>query len=63
MSKIFFDSIPVLRIEDETPFINAVKDIQRSFSQVKAKQIDDMIFKAYGLDEKDIQTIGYIEIT
>ena len=63
LSKIFFDSIAVLRIEDEAPFIEAVKDIQRCFSSSKAKQLDDMIFKAYGLDEKDIKTIGYIEIT
>ena len=63
LSKIFFDSIAVLRIEDEAPFIEAVKDIQRCFSSSKAKQIDDLIFKAYGLDEKDIKTIGYIEIT
>ena len=63
LSKIFFDNIPVLRIEDETPFIQVVKDIQRCFSQEKAKQIDEMIFRAYNLDEKDIQAIGYIEIT
>ena len=63
LSKIFFDNIPVLKIEDESPYIRAVKDIQSEFSHTKALMIDKMLFDAYGLSDEDIDAIGYVEIT
>ena len=64
MSKIFFDSIPVLKIDEaqEQQFEEAVRDIQRSYAKEKAQKIDMLLFDAYHLDENDISEIGYIEI-
>ena len=65
LSKIFFDSIPVLRIHasQDCIFEQAVHDIQDSFTLEKAQHIDALIYQVYGLDEKDINEIGYIEIS
>ena len=64
LSKIFFDSIPVLKIDEaqEQQFEEAVRDIQRSYTKEKAQKIDMLLFDAYHLDENDISEIGYIEI-
>jgi len=65
LSKIFFDLIPAIKVSEDTEkkFEEAVKDIQKSYTREKAIAIDKMIFDLYHLDEKLIQTIGYIEIT
>ena len=64
LSKIFFDKIPVLKItsEEEQLFIDAIDDIQKSYTGQKAKVIDTMLFDLYGLSTEERQTIGFIEI-
>lgn len=64
LSKIFFDKIPVLKItsEEEQLFIDAIDDIQKSYTCQKAKVIDTMLFDLYGLSTEERQTIGFIEI-
>lgn len=64
LSKIFFDSIPVLKVNDEQEqtFRAALKDIQCHYSEEKAIAIDKMIFDAYHLDDDDVRVIGYIKI-
>lgn len=65
LSKIFFDSIPVLKvsIEQERVFEAAVLDIQSNYTETKARALDRLIFDAYHLNEEDMATIGYVEIT
>ncbi len=65
LSKIFFDNIPVLKVskEQERIFKAAILDIQSNYTETKARAIDRLVFEAYHLGEKDIETIGYIEIT
>ena len=65
MSKIFFDSIPVLKVsnEQERVFEAAVLDIQSNYTETKARELDRLIFDAYHLNEVDKATIGYVEIT
>ena len=65
LSKIFFDSIPVLKIskEQERIFEAAVLDIQSYYTEAKARALDSLVFDAYHLDKEDMATIGYIEIT
>lgn len=64
LSKIFFDKIPVLKIspEEEQRFIDAVDDIQKSYTSQKAKVIDTMLFDLYNLSSDEGKTIGFIEI-
>ena len=65
LSKIFFDNIPVLKVskEQERIFKAAILDIQSNYTETKARALDRLVFEAYHLGEKDIETIGYIEIT
>ena len=63
MSKIFFDKIPVLEIDDNTEaeFRKLVLDIQQEYSDEKAKAIDQRIFDIYGLTQHEKNLIGYID--
>ena len=63
LSKIFFDKIPVLEIDDATDeeFRTLVLDIQKEYSDEKAKAIDQRIFDLYGLTQEERDAIGYID--
>ena len=63
MSKIFFDKIPVLEVDDATDaeFRELVLDIQKDYSDEKAKAIDQRIFDLYGLTQEERDAIGYID--
>ncbi|MBO4821572.1 MAG: Eco57I restriction-modification methylase domain-containing protein [Prevotella sp.] len=63
MSKIFFDKIPVLEVDDDTDaeFRELVLDIQNEYSDEKAKAIDQRIFDLYGLTQEEREAIGYID--
>ena len=50
LSKIFFDKIPVLEVQNE---------INEKF---KAISIDEMLFDLYGLSDSEREAIGFIEI-
>ena len=64
MSKVFFDKISVLQVDDETNerFIALVEDIQAAYTTQKAKAIDALLFELYGLSEEDKEVIGFVEI-
>lgn len=61
--KIFFDKIPVLEVDDATDaeFRKLVLDIQKDYSDEKAKAIDQKIFDLYGLTQEERDIIGYID--
>lgn len=63
LSKIFFDKIPVKEVSDEVDaeFRELVLDIQREYSDDKAKAIDQKIFDLYGLTPEEREAIGYID--
>ena len=63
LSKIFFDKIPVLEVDDATDaeFRELVLDIQKEYSDDKAKEIDRRIFDLYGLSQEERDKIGYID--
>ena len=64
LSKVFFDKIPVLKVDDETneQFVELVGDIQAAYTTQKAKALDALLFKLYGLSEGDKANIGFVEI-
>ena len=64
LSKVFFDKISVLQVDDETNerFIALVEDIQAAYTTQKAKAIDALLFELYGLSEEDKEVIGFVEI-
>lgn len=64
LSKIFFDKIPVIQVDEKTEkiFEKAVTDIQSEYTEEKARKIDSMIFDLYNLTEQERCVIGYIEI-
>ena len=69
LSKIFFDKIPVKKIDAniEKIFRKLVLQIQTSKRQNKdskqfEQQIDELIFDIYELIDEERQTIGFIEI-
>ena len=63
LSKIFFDKIPVLKVSDaiDAEFRSLVLDIQKEYSDEKAKVIDQRIFDLYGLTQEEREAIGYID--
>lgn len=63
LRKIFFDKIPVLEVDDATDeeFRTLVLDIQKEYSDEKAKVIDQRIFDLYGLTQEERDAIGYID--
>lgn len=64
LSKIFFDKIPVIKVDKETDskFKALVDEIQREYTREKAINIDNIIFDMYGLNEEEKRTIGFVEI-
>ncbi len=70
LRKIFFDKIPVVKIEDQVNimFDGLVAQIQQRKENNKEtesleREIDNQIFSIYNLDLKERQAIGFIEIT
>lgn len=63
LRKIFFDKIPVIEVDDATDaeFRELVLDIQKEYSDEKAKAIDQKIFDLYGLTQEERDMIGYID--
>lgn len=63
LSKIFFEKIPVLDVDDATDddFRDIVLDIQKEYSEEKAKMIDTKIFDLYDLSPEEREMIGYID--
>lgn len=63
MLKMYFDKIPVLEVDDATDaeFRELVLDIQKEYSDEKAKAIDQKIFDLYGLTQEERDMIGYID--
>lgn len=63
LSKIYFEKIPVLEVDDATDveFRTLVLDIQKEYSDEKAKTIDQRIFDLYGLTQEECDAIGYID--
>lgn len=63
LSKIFFDKIPVLEVDDATDaeFRELVIDIQNEYSDEKAKVIDQKIFDLYGLNQEERDAVGFID--
>ena len=61
--KIFVEKIPVLEVDDATDaeFHSLVLDIQKEYSDKKAKAIDQRIFDLYGLTQEERDAIGYID--
>ena len=55
LSKVFFDKIPVLAVDDETnaKFAALVEDIQQAYSEEKAAKIDQLLFDLYNLSEEE----------
>ena len=64
LSKIFFDKIPVIQVDEKTEikFKTAVLDIQSEYTESKAREIDSMIFDLYNLTAEERDAIGYITI-
>lgn len=63
LKKIYMNTIPVLEVSDatDTEFHNLVTDIQKEYSDDKAKAIDERIFDLYGLTQEERDLIGYID--
>ena len=55
LSKIFFDKIPVVEIDEATEqkFRLLVNDIQKEYTKSKAIEIDSMIFDLYHLSKEE----------
>ena len=64
MSKIFFDKIPVIKVDDttESRFCSLIKDIQEDYSKEKAISLDQRLFDLYNLTDEERSTIGFVEI-
>ena len=63
LGKSYFEKIPVLEVNDATneEFRTLVLDIQKEYSDEKAKAIDQRIFDLYGLTQEERDAIGYID--
>ena len=64
LRKIFFDKIPVLKVDDSTNklFEELLLDIQIEYTRAKAIHIDNIIFDMYNLTIEERNTIGFVEI-
>jgi len=69
LSKIFFDKIPVVKVDNEINKKFEIKIIeiqalkkQKNRTKDKEIDIDNMIFDLYQLSEKERKMIGFIEI-
>lgn len=63
LQKIFMEKIPVREVDDSTDalFRKLILDIQKEYSDEKAKAIDQKIFDLYGLTQEERDMIGYID--
>ena len=63
LRKIFVEKIPILEVNDTTDavFHDLIIDIQKEYSDEKAKAIDQRIFDLYGLTQEERDAIGYID--
>ena len=63
LGKTYFEKVPVLEVDDATDakFRELVLDIQKEYSEEKAKAIDQRIFDLYGLTQEERDAIGYID--
>ena len=64
MSKIFFDKLPVLKVNKEVDdyFKDVVEDIQKEYTREKAIAVDKILFDLYNLSDNERDIIGFIEI-
>lgn len=64
LSKIFFETIPVVPIntEIENIYLKAVKDIQDNYTNAKAMLLDKLIFDLYKLNPQEQRAVGFGEI-
>lgn len=63
LSKVYFERMPILEVDDaiDAEFRELVLDIQKEYSDDKAKEIDRRIFDLYGLSKEERDIIGYID--
>lgn len=63
LQKVHFDKIPVLEVDDaiDAEFRTLVLEIQKEYTDEKAKAIDQRIFDIYGLTQEERDTIGFID--
>ena len=63
LGKTYFEKVPVLEVDDATDakFRELVLDIQKEYSEEKAKAIDQRIFDLYNLSKDERENIGYID--
>ena len=63
LAKIYFERIPVLEVDNSTDneFYSLVQDIQKEYTEEKAKYIDQRIFDLYNLTQEERDQIGYID--
>lgn len=64
LRKIFFDKIPVMKVDDNTNkrFEELLIDIQQEYTKSKAIAIDAIIFDLYKLTIEERNLIGFVEI-
>ena len=64
LSKIFFDKIPVIKVNPYTNalFLDQLLDIQNEYTKSKAIAIDTMIFDLYDLSNEERELVGFVEI-
>lgn len=64
LSKIFFDKIPVLQVDEDTDnlFQELIAELQAKPSKTLIRHIDDLIFNLYNLSSEERKAIGFIEI-
>jgi len=64
MSKIFFDKIPVVKVDNSTEkiFERLIETIQQNYTKEKAISIDQRLFDLYNLTDEERNTIGFVEI-
>ena len=63
LKKIYMNTIPVLEVTDaiDAEFHNLVTDIQKEYTDEKAKAIDQRIFDLYDLSKTEREMIGFID--
>ncbi len=64
MSKIFFDKIPVVKVDNSTEkiFERLIENIQQNYTKEKAISIDQRLFDLYNLTDEERSAIGFVEI-
>ncbi len=59
LSKVFFDKIPILLVDEDTnaQFAELVQDIQQAYTTEKAMLIDECLFDLYDLTEEEREQV------